>query len=85
MSTVHREICDAAELPKEMKFTGFRHGGATEIGDAGEVDIRSISGHTQLNTTAIYNKVSQEKARRIAKLRRTHIVEITAQDDDLSE
>lgn len=66
MTTVHRAICDAAELPKEMKFTGFRHGAATEIGDAGEADIRSISGHTQLDTTAIYNKASQEKARRIA-------------------
>jgi hypothetical protein len=85
MSTVHREICDAAKLPKEMKFTGFRHGGATEIGDAGEADIRSISGHAQLNTAAIYNKASEEKARRIAKLRRAHIAEITAQDDDLSE
>lgn len=76
MSTVHRTICEAAELPKDMTFTGFRHGGATEIGDAGETDIRSISGHTQLDTTAIYNKVSQEKARRIALKRREHIQRI---------
>lgn len=31
---VHRMICEKARLPKEMKFTGFRHGGATEMGDA---------------------------------------------------
>lgn len=85
MSTVHRQICVAAGLPQEMKFTGFRHGGATEIGDAGEADIRSISGHTQLDTAAIYNKASQAKARRIGKLRRDHIAQITEQDDELSE
>jgi len=85
MSTVHRQICDAAKLPKEMKFTGFRHGGATEIGDAGEADIRSISGHSQLNTAAIYNKASQEKARRIARLRREHIAQINAGEEELSE
>lgn len=85
MSTVHRAICDAADLPKKMTFTGFRHGGATEIGDAGETDIRSISGHTQLDTTAIYNKASQEKARQIAKRRREHIAQIIEQGEDLSE
>jgi len=77
MSSVHRAICEAG-LPKDMTFTGFRHGGATEIGDAGETDIRSISGHAQLDTTAIYNKVSQAKARRIAHLRREHIQRIAA-------
>lgn len=85
MSTIHRFICDAAGLPRKMTFTGFRHGGATEIGDAGEADIRSISGHTQLNTTAIYNKASQEKARQIAKRRREHIAQIVDPDEDLSE
>lgn len=40
MSTVHRQICDGAKLPKNMTFTGFRHGGATEIGDSGETDIQ---------------------------------------------
>jgi len=76
ISTVHRRICDAAKLPKDMTFTGFRHGGATEIGDAGETDIRSLSGHTKLDTTAIYNKASQEKARQIALKRREHIQRI---------
>ena len=48
----------------KRRARGFRHGGATEIGDAGEADIRSISGHTQLDTTAIYNKASEAKARK---------------------
>ncbi len=68
-----------------MTPTGFRHGGATEIGDSGEVDIRSISGHTQLATTAIYNKISEEKARRIAAKRRAHIAQIAEVGGDLSE
>ena len=77
VSTVHRLICDAAGLPKEMTPTGFRHGGATELGDAGNADIRPISGHTQLSTTAVYNKVNEEKARRIAAKRREHIGRIS--------
>lgn len=85
VSTVHREICEAAGLPKNMTFTGFRHGGATEMGDAGEADIRSISGHKQLNTSAIYNKASQEKARQIAIRRRAHIAKLMEGEGDLSE
>ena len=80
---MHRRICDAAGLPKLMRFTGFRHGGATEIGDAGEVDIRPISGHSKLDTTAIYNKINEEKARRISVRRREHIAALgaAARDD----
>jgi hypothetical protein len=85
MSSVHRAICEATGLPKKMTFTGFRHGGATEIGDAGETDIRAISGHTQLDTTAIYNKANEEKARRIALRRREHIRQINDRVTDLSE
>lgn len=73
MSNVHRKICDAAGLPKDMTFTGFRHGGATEIGDAGESDTRPISGHKKLETTAIYNKVTQVKAVAIGRARRKFI------------
>ncbi|TVV74734.1 tyrosine-type recombinase/integrase [Sphingomonas solaris] len=83
MSTVHRKICDAAGLPAKMTFTGFRHGGATEIGDSGEADIRPISGHVQLSTTAIYNKVNEEKARRIAARRREHLIEIAGSHESL--
>ena len=69
----HRKICVEAGLPREMTFTGFRHGGSTELGDAGVADIRPITGHLQLNTTAIYNKVSQEKARQAAAIRLEYV------------
>ena len=78
MAKLFRRIRDAAGLPKDMTFTGFRHGGLTEIGDSGEADVRAISGHRVLDTTAIYNKVSAEKARRIASARRAHIAVVTA-------
>jgi hypothetical protein len=81
MSTVHRKICDEAKLPKDMTFTGFRHGGITEIGDAGEADPRAVSGHKTLAVTGIYNKASAEKARRIAVARREHITALGALDD----
>jgi integrase len=73
MSSVHRRICTEAGLPKDMTFTGFRHGGITEIGDAGEDDVRAVSGHKTLAVTQIYNKASAEKARRIGAARREHI------------
>ncbi|HEX7857191.1 MAG TPA: tyrosine-type recombinase/integrase [Sphingobium sp.] len=69
MNKRHRKICDEAKLPRDMTFTGFRHGGSTELGDAGIADVRPITGHTQLNTTAIYNKLSEEKARQAASVR----------------
>lgn len=81
MSNVHRKICDATGLPKDMTFTGFRHGGITEIGDAGEDDVRPVSGHKTLAVTRIYNKANAEKARRIAGARRRHIAAIGALDE----
>lgn len=78
MSQIHRQICDEAKLPKDLRFTSFRHGGATELGDAGEADIRSISGHTQINTSLLYNKASEAKARRMALRRREHLAWISA-------
>lgn len=85
MSTVHRRICDAAGLPKDMTFTGFRHGGITEIGDSGEDDVRPVSGHKTLAVTRIYNKANAEKARRIAAARREHIDRIGALDEARGE
>ena len=78
MQKVFRRIRVAAGLPDGMTFTGFRHGGLTEIGDSGADDVRAISGHRTLNVTAIYNKASQEKARRIAAKRREHIALVAA-------
>ncbi|HEX8382408.1 MAG TPA: tyrosine-type recombinase/integrase [Sphingomonas sp.] len=80
MSTVHRAICVEAKLPKSMTFTGFRHGGITELGDAGVDDVRAVSGHKTLAVTAIYNKASEEKARRIAATRRAHVEALGALD-----
>lgn len=76
MSSVHRKICVEAGLPKDMTFTGFRHGGITEIGDAGEDDVRAVSGHKTLAVTRIYNKANVEKARRIGAARRAHLVDL---------
>jgi hypothetical protein len=75
----------SASQTKDMKLSGFRDDGATEIGDAGEADTRSISGHTQLDTATIYNKASQEKARRIARCAGSIFAKITEQDEDLTE
>lgn len=82
---LHRKIRAAAGLPKEIKFTSFRHGGITEIGDSGTDDVRAVSGHSTLEVTRIYNKANQEKARRIAAKRREHIAVVAgpnAADDD---
>lgn len=73
MNKLHRRIRKKAGLPDDLKFTSFRHGGITELGDSGEVDVRAVSGHKTLNVTGIYNKASQEKALRIAARRREHI------------
>jgi conjugative relaxase-like TrwC/TraI family protein len=81
MSTIHRRICEAAGLPKAMTFTGFRHGGITELGDAGADDVRPISGHKTLNQTRIYNKANAEKGRKIALARRAHIKKLGIEED----
>ena len=78
MSSVHRKICVEAGLPKDMTFTGFRHGGITEIGDAGEDDVRAVSGHKTLAVTRIYNKANVEKARRIGAARRAHLLDLVS-------
>ncbi|WP_143559576.1 hypothetical protein [Sphingomonas dokdonensis] len=81
VSSVHRAICEKAGLPKTMTFTGFRHGGITEVGSV-SADVRPISGHATLDVTRIYNKATADKAREIAVARRAHI---TALGADLSE
>jgi hypothetical protein len=68
-----RRIRNKAGLPKEMTFTGFRHGGATELGDAGVFDLRPISGHRTLGQTGTYNKVTESKSRTAGEARRAHI------------
>lgn len=75
MSDIHRKICEKAGLPKNMTFTGFRHGGATELGDAGVEDMRAITGHDHIDTTRIYNKANVRKARQIGLQRLAHLRE----------
>lgn len=78
MNKRHRKICAKAGLPKEMTFTGFRHGGITELGDAGIDDTRPISGHVQLQTTAIYNRASQAKAKAAQVARNRYLAAIAS-------
>lgn len=73
MVKLHQRIRAKAKLPADLKFTSFRHGGITEIGDSGTDDVRAVSGHSTLEVTRIYNKANQEKAVRIATRRREHI------------
>lgn len=68
-----RAIREKAGLPTDFTMTGFRHGGATEMGDAGIYDIRAVSGHRTLQQTATYNKATQEKARAAGTARIRHI------------
>ena len=70
---VFRKIHKAAGLPKGMTLTGFRHGGATELGDAGIYDIRPVSGHRTLQQTTTYNKANENKARSAGEVRRAHV------------
>lgn len=76
MQKLHKRIRIKAGLPQDLRFTSFRHGGITEIGDSGEVDIRAVSGHSEIKTTKIYDKANREKALRIARARREHIARV---------
>jgi hypothetical protein len=82
MRYAHKQIRVKAGLPADLRFTSFRHGGISEIGDAGETDMRAVSGHTTLDITRLYNKANDEKARKIAARRREHITLVTAGDDE---
>lgn len=77
-----RAIRDAAGLPDGFTMTGNRHGGATELGDAGVYDIRPVSGHRTLQQTATYNKATQEKARSAGTARQRHIAERARKEKD---
>jgi hypothetical protein len=51
--SMHRAICVAAGLPKDMTLTGFYHGEITEVA-SDSVDVRLISGPATLGVTRIY-------------------------------
>lgn len=77
-----RAIREKAGLPADFTMTGFRHGGATEMGDAGIYDIRPVSGHRTLQQTATYNKATQEKARAAGTARQRHIADRARKEKD---
>jgi hypothetical protein len=69
----------AAGLPDGMIPTGFRHGGATELGDAvvaakmRDPDLRPITGHATKEMVSLYDKPTQSKARELASVRRRFV------------
>jgi integrase len=71
-NTAFHKVREAAGLPEGMTPTGFRHGGATELGDAvvaagvEDPDLRPITGHATREMVDIYNKVTVAKARALS-------------------
>lgn len=67
-----RHISDAAGLPKDFRFMGLRHGGLTELGNAGATDqeLVSHSGHKTRQTLTVYTKPSSAQAANAARKRR---------------
>jgi len=49
-----------------MTFTGFRHGSATESGDAGVEDLRPVTGPDLTSTTKASNKIMSARRGRSA-------------------
>ena len=66
-----RKIANAAGLPKELKFMGFRHGGLTELGEAGATDqeMMATSGHKTRGILTVYSKRTPQQAANAARKR----------------
>jgi len=64
-----REVRKEAKLTDKIKFRGMRHGAATELGDAGVKDLRPMSGHSNIETTKIYNHITPIKTATAARRR----------------
>lgn len=73
-----RRIADAAGLPKDFKFMALRHGGLTELGDAGATDqeMMALSGHKTRDMLRLYSKKSTFQAANAARKRRILIGKI---------
>jgi hypothetical protein len=71
------QIRRAANLPSEITFTSFRHGGHTDAADAGLTDaqIRALSGHKTAAMISVYAKKTKDQrldaARKRLEARRT--------------
>jgi len=72
-----RSVREKAGLDKKFVFKGLRHGGATELGDAGVADVSPLTGHTNLSTTRIYNQHTPKKAAAAARKRQLLKAEIS--------
>lgn len=67
-----REIADAADLPKDFLFRALRHGGLTELADAGATDqeLMTHSGHRARQTLTVYTRQTGDQALNAARKRR---------------
>ncbi len=78
-------IRDKAGLPAAMTPTGFRHGGATELGDAlvemdvQDPDLRPVTGHATRQMVDVYNKITVRKARKLATARAAFVDRLSAE------
>ncbi|MFA5956866.1 hypothetical protein [Hyphomicrobium sp.] len=69
-----RKIRDKADLPSDLTFTSFRHGGVTEIGDADVSDqgALSLTGHKTRDILSIYMKRTEAQRVTAARARLEH-------------
>jgi hypothetical protein len=69
-----RQIADAANLPKHITLAAFRHGGLTELGDAGLPDTmaQALSRHRQRSTLDRYIHRTDSQLISVSRLRLTH-------------
>lgn len=71
---IARRICQKAELPDKVTMETFRHGGLTELGDAGVSDrlIMARSRHKKAETVSRYVHKTNTQATKAQKLRLAH-------------
>ncbi len=67
-----RKIREAAVLPDSFTFMSLRHGGLTELGEAGATDseMMAISGHKTRGILTVYSKQTPQQAANAARKRR---------------
>lgn len=73
-STRARSVADAAGLPKHITLASFRHGGLTELGDAGLPDTmaQALSRHRQRSTLDRYIHRTEAQLVTASRLRLAH-------------
>ena len=69
-----RRVADAANLPKHITLAAFRHGGLTELGDAGLPDTmaQALSRHRQRSTLDRYIHRTDAQLMSASRLRLAH-------------